>query len=111
MMSPSATDTRGDAGWVMARTLRLGLDAARHPCRARYAEGADGTTRRCAAVRSLGLRSLAGDPARVVKPRRLRLWGARARGLRAPTPRVLRSAGGGRRARRSARRAWCGGGW
>jgi len=71
---------------VGAETLRLGLDAARHPCGLCCAEGADGTTGRCVAVRSLGLRSVAGDPAGVVKPRRLRLSRARAWGLRAPTP-------------------------
>ena len=90
----SFADIKGGRCAVGAGTLRLGLDAARYPCCVCCAEGADGTTGRCATVRSLRLRSLAGDPAGVVKPRRLRLWGTRAWELRAPTPRVLRSAGG-----------------
>src|SRR5579875_1076783 len=94
MMAPLAEDTRDDAGWGTAHTLRLGLDAAWHPCCVCYAEGADGTTRRYTAVRSRGLRRLAGDPAGGVKPRRLRLAGASPWGLRAPTPCGLGSAGG-----------------
>lgn len=95
MMVSSAEYTRGHAGWGLARPLRLGLDAAWHPCCARCAEGADGARGRgAAAVRSLGLRSLAGTPARGVKPQRLRSLGADQWGLRAPTPRGLRSAGG-----------------
>ena len=89
-MSPSSDYARDRARLVRATALRLGLDGRRHPCCACCAEGADG--RRCAAARSLGLRSLAGDPAGAVKPRRLRLWErTRAWGLRAPTPRGLRS--------------------
>src|SRR5207248_4319446 len=92
-ISPSAEDIRDRARLVRATALRLGPDGPRHPCCACSAEGADGG---CAeTVRSLGLRSLAGDPAGAVKPRRLRLL-ARKRpwGLRAPTPRGLRSEAG-----------------
>jgi len=67
----SCEDIRSWRGAVGAGTLRLGLDAARHPCCICCAEGADGTTGRSVAIRSLGLRSLAGDPAGGVKPRRL----------------------------------------
>jgi len=91
----SFADIKGGRCAVGAGTLRLGLDAARYPCCVCCAEGADGTTGRGATVRSLRLRSLAGDPAGGVKPQRLRLSRARAWGLRAPTPRVLRSVGGG----------------
>jgi len=72
----SCEDIRSWRGAVGAGTLRLGLDAARHPCCVCCAEGADGTTGRSVAIRSLGLRSLAGDPAGGVKPRRLRWRGA-----------------------------------
>jgi len=82
----SCEDIRSWRGAVGAGTLRLGLDAARHPCCICYAEGADGTTGRSVAIRSLGLRSLAGDPAGGVKPRRLRWRGVGPWGLRAPTP-------------------------
>src|SRR5438094_6841610 len=89
-MAPSAEATRDRARLVRATALRRGLDGRRHPCCAYCAEGADGG--RCAAVRSLRLRSLAGAPAGAVKPRRLRLLGCgRQWGLRAPTPRGLRS--------------------
>src|ERR687887_1771705 len=92
-MAPSAEATRERARLVRTTALRLGLDGLWHPCCACCAEGADGG--RCAAVRSLRFRSLEGAPARAVKPRRLRLLGCgRQWGLRAPTPRGLRSAAG-----------------
>src|SRR5919108_4378014 len=95
-LAPSTEAARDRARLVVATALRLGLDGPRHPCCACCAEGADGG--RCATVRSLGLRSLAGAPALAVKPRRLRLRARlRAWGLRAPTPRGLRSVAGTRR--------------
>src|SRR2546423_3992602 len=92
-VAPSAEAARDHAPLERTTALRLGLDGPRHPCCACCAEGADGG--RCATVRSLRLRSLAGAPALAVKPRRLRLRErTRVWGLRAPPPRGLRSGEG-----------------
>src|SRR2546423_13173759 len=109
-VAPSAEAARDHAPLERTTALRLGLDGPRHPCCACCAEGADGGP--CATVRSLRLRSLAGAPALAVKPRRLplrerpRVWG-----LRAPTPRGLRSgegAGAGTAATTHGREVACG---
>src|SRR2546430_16965748 len=92
-MTPSSEGARDRARLVKATALGLGLDSHGPPCCACCAGGADGG--RCATVRSLRLRSLAGAPALAVKPRRLRLRErTRVWGLRAPTPRGLRSGEG-----------------
>jgi hypothetical protein len=69
---------------VGAATLRLGLDGAA-PLLPLTVPTGRGTHRRCSPPRRL--RSVTGDPAVAVKPRRLRLPVAtRTRGLRAPAP-------------------------